>query len=132
MAGTDLEGATLDHLMDELIQHLDLALFMDKLVSNGLIESGVLSQLDTLINSQGNRNGAVRKMLLAIRTNPPGYLETFVKILQDHPKTKYYGDRITAGVLLLVDKYIILKLETTVVGGTDNATKFSNRTVNIL
>jgi len=98
MAGIDHEGATLDHLMDELIQHLDLALFMDKLVSNGLIDSHTLSQLDNLIN-QGNRNSAVRKMLMAIRTNPPGYLETFVKILKDHSKTKYYGNRITAGVL---------------------------------
>lgn len=100
MAGVDMEGATLDQLTDELIRHLDLTVFMDKLVAKGLIDSSMLGELDSLVNS-GNRNSAMRKVLVAIKTNPPGYLDTFVNILKDHHKTEYYGNRITTGIARL-------------------------------
>ena len=95
-----IEDQTIDHLFDELVHHLDLTIIVDKLLSNNLISAETLEILTNLLRD-GRTNDAVRKAILMIRRNPPGYLDTFIKVLQSEDRSKHCGDAIRKGIFCL-------------------------------
>ena len=91
-----IEGETLDHVLPDLADHLDLDVIIDKLLSEHLIETEVYEQLLALLSS-GSANEAVRKTIIKIKRNRPGYLAKFITVLKSKDKTKHFGDMIERG-----------------------------------
>ena len=96
-----IKGQTLDHLFDELVHNLYLTIIVDKLLTNNLISAETLEALMSLLRD-GHTNDEVRNTILMIRRNPPGYLDTFIKVLQSKDRSKHHGDAILKGTFCLV------------------------------
>ena len=91
------EIKSLDRTADKLID-LDLNEVLDSLLAKGLINRDSHSELDHMLQN-GKRAPAVRKVIEEIRLNPPGFLETFIKILKDNGRTAYLGEFVAEGQL---------------------------------
>ena len=91
-----IEAQTLDHVLDELVNGLDLTVVVDKLLSSKLISAETHEHVFTSLNN-GRTGDAVRKSIAAIKRSPPGYLATFIEVLQSDGRTKHWGDGIQRG-----------------------------------
>lgn len=93
VVGSNVEGATLDRLADDLVTGLDLSVVRDRLLSSDLVNSEKWEHLNSLLHD-GQTYEAVRVTIAAVKRNPPGYLVKFIKILQSEDRTRYFGDMI--------------------------------------
>jgi len=96
----DIEGKTLDHVLQKLTGNLNLTIVLDKLLSYELITSEVWERLDSLTNN-GETSRAVRKAVAEIKRNPPGYLKKFVEVLKSNSHTKHLGVMIDEGMSVI-------------------------------
>ena len=91
-----VEDDTLDHVLPDLVRHLDLNVVFDKLLREHLIEGEVYEHLTALLSS-GLTSEAVRESIIKIKRNRPGYLAKFIAILKSEDKTEPFGDMIERG-----------------------------------
>ena len=92
-----IEAQTLDHVLEDLVDGLDLTIVVDKLLSNDLISAETHEQV-TNLRSNGRTNDAVRVTIAAIKRNRPGYLATFIKVLRSESRSEHLGDWIQRGI----------------------------------
>ena len=98
-----VEDETLNHVLPDLVKYLDLSVIFDKLLRERLIEAELHEHLASSLSS-GLTGEAVRKTIIKIKRNPPGYLAKFIAVLKSEDKTKHLGDMIEQGnFIALID-----------------------------
>ena len=90
------EDTTIDRLMDKFTEHLDANTILDKCLSKGLITEDNLSEIGATLKS-GRNTQAVRDLMKYVRRSPPGYLDTFYKILNDS-KASFLAPYVAEGM----------------------------------
>ena len=94
---TNVEDETINYLLPELVDSLDLTAVFDKLLRENLISSGTHERVASLLNN-GQTSEAVRETMTKIKRSAPGYLAKLIEVLKSEDRSKHFGDRIEQGM----------------------------------
>lgn len=96
MEGKKIEDKTMDRVMHEFTQNLDVDDILARCLSEELITADDMGRISATVRD-GRTSAAVTDLMLRVKRSAPGYLKTFYEILNDS-KSQFLASVLAAGM----------------------------------